>query len=61
VYVALKQGRDFTDKNKTRFLSIVNDADLSCPLEHRIFEKALAALRSKRYMETPSRRTRRLS
>ena len=52
VYVALKQGRDFTDKNKTRFLSIVSNADLSCPLEQRIFEKSLAALRSKRHMET---------
>jgi hypothetical protein len=52
VYFVLKQGKDFTDKNKMRFLSIVSDADLSCPLEHRIFEKALAALRNKRHMET---------
>jgi len=51
VYVALKQGKDFTDKNKKRFLSIVSDADLSCPLEHKLFEKALAALKNKRHME----------
>jgi hypothetical protein len=48
----LKQGNDFTDKNKKRFLSIVSDADLSCPLQQKIFEKACAALRNKRHMET---------
>ena len=52
VYFVLKQGNDFTDTNKKRFLSIVSDADLSCPLQQKIFEKACAALRNKRHMET---------
>ena len=51
VYFALKQGKDFTDKHTKRFLSIVSDADLSCPLQQKIFEKACAALRNKRHME----------
>jgi len=50
VYFTLKQGKDFTDRHKKRFLSIVNDSDLSCPLKQRIFEKARAALRNKRNM-----------
>jgi len=52
VYFVLKQGKDFTEKHKNRFLSIVSDADLSCPLKQKIFEKARAALRNKRSMET---------
>jgi len=51
VYFVLKEGKDFTDKHKKRFLSIVSDADLSCPLKQKIFEKALAALKNKRSME----------
>ena len=55
VYFVLKQGEDFTNKHKKRFLSIVSDADLSCPLKQKIFEKASAALRNKRNMETSFR------
>jgi Zinc dependent phospholipase C len=51
VYFVLKEGKDFTDTHTKRFLSIVSDADLSCPLQQKIFEKACAALRSKKYME----------
>jgi len=50
VYFMLKQDKDFTDKHKKRFLSIVSDADLSCPLKQKIFEKACAALRNKSNM-----------
>ena len=50
VYFTLKQGKDFTGRHKKRFLSIVCDADLSCPLKQKIFEKASAALRNKRNM-----------
>ena len=50
VYFTLKQDKDFTDKHKKRFLSIVSDADLSCPLKKKILEKACAALRNKRNM-----------
>ena len=52
VYFVLKEGKDFTDRHKRRFLSIVSDADLSCPLKQKIFEKASAALRNKNSMET---------
>lgn len=55
VYFVLKEGKDFTEKHKKRFLSIVSDADLSCPLKHKIFEKASAALRNKSNMETSFR------
>jgi hypothetical protein len=51
VYFVLKQGNDFTDRHKRRFLSIVSDADLSCPLKQKIFEKACAALKSQTSME----------
>jgi hypothetical protein len=50
VYFTLKQGKDFTDRHTKRFLCIVSDADLSCPLKQKIFEKASAALRNKRNM-----------
>jgi hypothetical protein len=50
IYFVLKQGKDFTDRHKKRFLSIVSDADLSCPLKQKIFEKACAALRNKSNM-----------
>jgi len=50
VYFVLKQGKDFTDRHKKRFLSIVSDADLSCPLKQKIFEKACAALLNKSKM-----------
>jgi len=50
VYFTLIQGKDFTDKHKKRFLNIVSDADLSCPLKKKIFEKAQAALRNKTNM-----------
>ncbi|UCC96370.1 MAG: zinc dependent phospholipase C family protein [Phycisphaerales bacterium] len=50
VYFVLREGKDFTDGHKKRFLSIVSDADLSCPLKQTIFEKARSALRNKRHM-----------
>ncbi|MFH1718155.1 MAG: zinc dependent phospholipase C family protein [Planctomycetota bacterium] len=51
VYFVLREGKDFTDKHKKRFLSIVSDADLSCPLKQKIFEKARVALINKSDME----------
>lgn len=45
VYTTLKAGGDFTD-NKKRFLAIVSNADLSCPLQKDILKKAQAALTS---------------
>jgi len=56
VYFVLKEGKDFTDLHKKRFLSIVSDADLSCPLKQKIFEKARTALRNKSSMETDVRK-----
>lgn len=52
VYFVLQQGKDFTNKHKRRFLSIVSDADLSCPLKQKIFEKARTALNNKKTMES---------
>lgn len=51
VYAVLKQGKDFTDQHKRRFGNIVSDADLSCPLKQKIFEKAYKALTSKKQMQ----------
>jgi hypothetical protein len=51
VYFVLKKGMDFTEQHEERFRSIVSDADLSCPLEQDILEKANAALISKENME----------
>ena len=51
VYFVLKEGRDFTGTHRKRFLRIVSDADLSCPLKHKIYEKARAALKDKTSME----------
>ena len=48
VYCVLKEGKDFTEKHKQRFLKIVGNADLSCPLEQNIFEKAKDALEEKK-------------
>ncbi|OHB58513.1 MAG: hypothetical protein A2173_07445 [Planctomycetes bacterium RBG_13_44_8b] len=47
IYEVLKNGKDFTEKHKERFLNIVSDADLSCPLEQNIYEKAYTALMGK--------------
>jgi hypothetical protein len=47
IYFTLLEGNDFTDKHKKRFLKIVSDADLSCPLKHDILDKAKKALKSK--------------
>ena len=55
VYFVLKEGKNFTDRHKKRFLSIVSDADLSCPLKQGIFEKARAELRNKSSMEAAVR------
>jgi len=51
VYYVLKRGEDFTDTHRKRFLAIVSDADLSCPLKQKIFENASAELRNKKNME----------
>jgi len=56
VYFVLKQGNDFTDRHKKRFLKIVSDADLSCPLKQRISDKALAALRNEKSMAAAIKR-----
>lgn len=42
-YRLLKEGKDFADKRKW-FLKVVSGADLSCPLEEDILDKAKAAL-----------------
>ncbi len=55
VYFVLKEGKNFTDRHKKRFLSIVSDADLSCPLKQEIFEKARDELRNKSSMEAAVR------
>jgi hypothetical protein len=52
VYFVLREGKDFTKRHKQRFLRIVSGADLSCPLEQNIFEKASSALKSKTSMTT---------
>lgn len=52
VYFVLREGKDFTKRHKQRFLRIVSGADLSCPLEQNIFEKASSALKSKISMTT---------
>jgi len=43
VYRLLKEGKDFTDKRKW-FREVVSGADLACPLETGILEKAKSAL-----------------
>jgi len=55
VYFVLKEGKNFSDGHKERFLSIVSDADLSCPLKQEIFEKARAELKNKSTMDTAFR------
>jgi hypothetical protein len=50
VYFVLREGKDFTVRQKRRFLRIVSGADLSCPLEQNIFEKASIALKNKTSM-----------
>lgn len=44
VYAILSSGKDFTANDRARFCSIVSGADLSCPLETDILEKAINAL-----------------
>jgi hypothetical protein len=56
VYFILKEGKDFKDRHKERFLSIVSDADLSCPLKQEIFVKSRKALRNKSSMEPAVRK-----
>jgi len=50
VFFVLKQGRDFTNTHRKRFLRIVSDADLSSPLQQMIFEKAHTVLRDESTM-----------
>ncbi len=52
IYDVLKSGKDFTEKHKERFLKIVSGADLSCPLEQNICDKAYAALISKKQTQS---------
>ena len=49
VYSRLAAGEDLTKKHRQRFLSIVQGADLSCPLEGRLLENATDALTSPTY------------
>jgi len=51
VYYVLKRSKDFNDKHRRRFLAVVSDADLSCPLKQKVFAKARAALRNDKHME----------
>ena len=51
VYYILKEGMDFTEEHRNRFLSIVRNADLSCPLELDLYDKALAELQNIKTME----------
>jgi len=44
VYRLLTDGEDFDENRKKRFCEVVNGADLSCPLEEDILEKAKAEL-----------------
>jgi hypothetical protein len=44
VYQLLTDGEDFNEKRKKRFCEVVSGADLSCPLEDDILEKAKAEL-----------------
>jgi hypothetical protein len=52
IYDVLKSGKDFTEKHKKRFMNIVSDADLACPLEQNIYDKAYTALISKKETKT---------
>jgi len=52
VYFVLREGKDFTEQHRERFLSIVSEADLSCPLRQDIFDTAYAGLQNKSSMET---------
>jgi len=54
-YRLLKEGKDFADKGKW-FLEVVSGADLLCPLETGIPEKAKSALRSKYFLDSCSRK-----
>jgi len=44
VYTLLAAGRDFEEPHKGRFRDIVSAADLSCPLEQNVLDKARDAL-----------------
>jgi hypothetical protein len=44
VYTLLAAGRDFEEPHKERFRDIVSAADLSCPLEQNVLDKARDAL-----------------
>ncbi len=47
VYSILESGKDFTGRHKNRFLKIVSNADLSCPLQQQILKKSRNALAKK--------------
>ena len=47
-YLVLKEGRDFTDRQKKWFLRVVSDADLSCPLKQDVLKKAKAAVKKQK-------------
>jgi hypothetical protein len=46
VYTTLAAGADFDEAQKARFRDIVSDADLSCPLEQNVLQKAQEKLTS---------------
>ncbi len=46
IYTVLTAHKDFDEMHKSRFRSIVSAADLSCPLERNILDKARMALTS---------------
>ena len=51
-YLVLSRGGDFKEKHKRRFRSIVSSADLSCPLEKGIFDRARDSLKSEENMDS---------
>lgn len=57
VYSRLIAGADMTVRHRTRFLSIVQGADLSCPLEGELLRKATVALANPRSMDAFLNRT----
>jgi hypothetical protein len=44
IYDVLRKGKSFSEMKKKKFLKIVSDADLSCPLEKNILKNAESAL-----------------
>jgi hypothetical protein len=51
VFLLLKEGKSYSEKQRRRFRRIVSDADLSCPLEEDILGRATSVLRDQKTME----------